>query len=65
MRHAQRVVVAHAHAKTGQLALGKAFAGAVHVVGQQNMVARLQQSQANDRDGCQPRGHQYAVGAAL
>ena len=65
IRRIERVIRHRGDAKTRQLSVGHVFAGAVGVVWNQHLVARLQQRQPDDGNGCQAAGHQQALCTAL
>jgi hypothetical protein len=60
-----RVVQAVRDAEVGKLAGGQRLVGAVGVVGNQHLVAGLQEGERHQRDGRQAAGHQQAFGAAF
>ncbi|MNT17796.1 hypothetical protein D3C72_1529710 [compost metagenome] len=60
-----RVVQAVRDAEVGELAGGQRLGGAVGVVGNQHLVAGLQERERDQRDRGQPAGHEQAFGAAF
>ena len=63
--HVQRVVQLVANAPAGELVLGQRFVGGIGVVGDQHLIAVLQQSQIGMGNGGQAAGDQQGVHAAL
>ena len=61
----QRVVKRMGDAKTGQLAVGKVLARAVSVVGDQYLVAGLEQGHPHVGDGGEAAGHQHTLQATF